>query len=91
MEIKKGKNRFYIEDDAGSVVGEITFQYEDDNTILANSTFVDPSQRGQGIARKLLDSLADHARENGMKIRPLCSYVVNAFEQSDAYDDIKRT
>ena len=55
---------------------------------MANSTFVDPSLRGQGIAKRLLDKLADFARENDLKIRPLCSYVVKAFEKSKEYGDV---
>ncbi len=88
MEIKQGENRFYIENENNEAVGEITFEKEDENTIVAKSTFVDPSLRGQGIAKKLLDRLADYARKNNLKIRPSCSYVVKAFEQSDEYNDI---
>ncbi|MFW6298084.1 MAG: GNAT family N-acetyltransferase [Bacillota bacterium] len=89
MNIKKGDKSFYIENENHERIAFIEYSFENETTLLANSTFVDPSLRGQGIAAKLLKRLADYARENGYKIRPLCSYVVQAFEQSDAYDDLK--
>ena len=88
MEIKHEHGRFYIDDNNGETIAHITYQHENDATLIANSTFVDPSLRGQGIAQKLLDKLVGYARENNLKIRPLCSYVVKAFDQSDAYDDV---
>ncbi len=88
MDIKQGDNSFYIEQN-GETVAKITYQYENDTIIIANSTYVDPSLRGQGIARKLLDHLVEHARANKLKIRPLCSYVVAAFDKNGRYDDVK--
>ncbi len=88
MEIKTGKHEFYIEDDQNEKIARITYQFEDDWTIVANSTFVDPALRGQGVAKKLLDHLARYARDNNLKIRPLCSYVVKAFEKYQEYRDV---
>ncbi len=89
MEIIKKDHAFVIEDEHGKIIASISYQVESDDVIVANSTFVDPVLRGQGIARKLLDRLAEHARENNLKIRPLCSYVVNAFEKYDDYQDVQ--
>ncbi len=89
MNIHSGDNVFYITDKNGEKIAHITYQIESDEVIIANSTFVDPSLRGQGVAKLLLDRLANHARENNLKIRPLCSYVVKAFERYDEYSDIK--
>lgn len=33
---------------------------------------------------------ASYARENGYKMEAVCSYVVAAFEKSDAYNDVKQ-
>lgn len=89
MTIHKGDHRFYIENEQGDVVAFIEYSFEDEHTLIANSTFVDPSLRGKGVARELLERLVSFARENGYKIRPLCSYVVKAFNETDAYDDVK--
>ncbi len=89
MEIKQGNRCFYLGDDEANAIAIIKYKVKSDDEIVANSTFVDPSLRGQNIARKLLDRLADYAREQGWKIEPTCSYVVRAFERYDAYDDVK--
>lgn len=39
-------------------------------------TYVAPEMRGRGIAGKLVKHAIEHARQNGHKIRPVCSYVV---------------
>lgn len=67
---------------------EITYQEKGDR-LIANHTFVDPSLRGQGVARLLVDRLADYARQHHKKIHPTCPYVVDLFDKSTNYDDVK--
>lgn len=69
-------------------LAKIVFKPAEAGVIIATSTVVDPSLRGQGIAKKLLDHLADYARQEGLKIRPECSYVVKAFERYTDYEDV---
>lgn len=68
---------------------EITYVSKGEGVIEANHTFVDPSLRGQGVARQLVDRLADFARDEHLKIHPTCPYVVALFEKSTEYDDVK--
>lgn len=82
---------------------QFAFQYKQDGELLAdiswvqkgdimtmNHTVVSPKLQGQGIAKKLLDRAADYARDNHYKMEAVCSYVVAAFQKSDAYDDVKK-
>lgn len=62
---------------------------EDNGIMTMTHTFVDDSLRGQGIAKKLLDQAAENARDKGLKMKAVCSYVVNAFDRSDDYNDVK--
>lgn len=89
MDILHEDNRFLIKNDEDEVIAYLSYSFENDSVLIANSTFVDPVLRGQGIARKLLDRFADYARKNGYKVRPLCSYVVDKFNNEDTYDDLK--
>lgn len=72
----------------GRRLAEITW-IEQNGTMAMNHTYVSDELRGQGVAKKLLDAAAQYAREKGFKMRPICSYVVSAFEKSDEYNDIK--
>ena len=90
MEIKSGKNKFYIGESESQALAYITFaDGQQDNVIVADHTFVKPELRGQNVARALLDRLANYAREHNLKIKPVCSYVVKSFEKSSAYNDVK--
>lgn len=73
---------------AGTRLAEITWQ-ERQGIMVMDHTYVSDALRGQGVAKKLLDAAANYARENNLKMKAVCSYVVSAFEKSDAYDDIK--
>lgn len=88
LEIKKGKNGFYIGENEENVLAEITFVNKDENTIIANHTYVTKSLRGQNIARQLLTKLVEYARSENKKIIPVCSYVVREFERNPDYDDL---
>lgn len=72
----------------GQKLAEITW-IEQNGTMTMDHTYVSDELRGQGVAKKLLDTAAAYARENNFKMRPVCSYVVAAFQKSDEYDDIK--
>ncbi|AGI47940.1 putative acetyltransferase [Thermoplasmatales archaeon BRNA1] len=64
--------RFTAEKD-GAEVGELTYVI-DDGTMNINHTFVNPDQRGQGIATKMTDAAEAFARAEGLKVIATCSY-----------------
>ena len=88
MEFVKEENAFRHYNAVGEMDAEITFQVEKD-VLIADHTFVDPTYRGQGIGKLLVDKLADYARENQKKIHPICPYIVNLFKKYDEYNDVK--
>jgi hypothetical protein len=45
-----------------------------DGVIAITHTEVPPPLEGRGIAGELVQALLDHARAQGLKVRPLCSY-----------------
>ena len=67
------KNRFYLGDPVHPTA-EIVFEQIGEDTLSVSHTFVDESLRGQGIAEKLLDAVADHARSGHKKLSATCSY-----------------
>lgn len=84
-----GGNKYaYQYDKDGKTLAEIEWT-EDNGIMTMTHTFVDDSLRGQGVAKKLLDQAAVNARDKGLKMKAVCSYVVNAFDRSDDYNDVK--
>lgn len=47
----------------------------DGGTMVLTHTGVPPALRGRGIAAALVAAALGHARERGLRVRPLCSYV----------------
>ena len=40
-----------------------------------NSTFTPPHLRGRGIAKIIVETVFKYAKENNLKVQPICSYV----------------
>ncbi|MFX3674927.1 MAG: GNAT family N-acetyltransferase [Paenisporosarcina sp.] len=78
----------YVYEKDGQTLGEITWTLLGDVMVM-DHTFVSPTLRGEGVAKKLLDQAAEFAREKNYKMEAVCSYVVAAFDKSSDYDDIK--
>lgn len=74
--------------DGGVQVGRIEWELQDDVMIM-NGTFVDPSLRGKNAGLDLLNAAANFAREHQYKMKAVCPYIVKMFERSEDYDDIK--
>lgn len=79
----------FVYEQEGERLAEITWQQQG-QVMVMDHTYVSDKLRGQGVAKKLLDRAADYARENDYKMEAVCSYVVAAFEKSNAYDDVKQ-
>lgn len=57
----------------GKEVGYLTYTV-DDGVLDVEHTVVDPSMRGQGIARLMVEKAAEFCREEGLEIKSSCSY-----------------
>ena len=75
-----------IED--GRELGEMTYGLEAGGPMDIDHTWVDPSQRGRGLARALVDAGVAFARADSLKIRPICSYVVDVFRSDASLADV---
>lgn len=49
--------------------------------LVAERTYTPPELRGRGIAAKLVQGMIEYAEEQGLKICPMCSYVVDYFSK----------
>ncbi len=81
------RGAFYLERN-GVRIAEMTYQRNAAARVTIDHTEVDPSLRGQGIARRLLDAAVAWARQTGTKITPRCSYVVAEFARNKAIGDV---
>lgn len=71
-----------------NLLAEVTFPNVDADTVDINHTFVDDSLRGQGVAGKLMEAVAEHLRSQGKKAVLTCSYAISWFEKHPEYQDV---
>jgi len=83
-----GENSFFFIGNAEAPDAYLSFRHKDNDTIVAEHTVVSTSLRGKGIAGKLAHKLMDYARENSLKIIPVCSYVVGFFAKNSEFEDL---
>ena len=81
------KDGFFIAEENGKRMGYISYEWMNESVFAIMHTVVEPAFQGKGIAKALLDAAVAYARENGLKIHAVCSYVVRQFEKKE-YDDV---
>ncbi len=85
--VEDGNKAFVIEENneriAEMVVGIIG------NKMSVYHTEVADQLEGQGIGKKLIQEMVDYARNNNLKVLPLCPYVLAQFKRHpDQFSDI---
>jgi predicted GNAT family acetyltransferase len=84
---EQGRGAFVIED-AGQRLAEMEISVAGDNLTVYH-TEVSDKLKGQGIGSKLLDRMVGYARDNKLKVIPLCPFVHAQFKRHpDKYGDI---
>ena len=73
-------SRFVLLLEDGNEGGHIVYDVEADGHLSAVSVYVSPDLQGKGAAGALLDALVKHAKKHGLKISPICPYVIKQFE-----------
>ncbi|MDO5046946.1 MAG: GNAT family N-acetyltransferase [Anaerococcus sp.] len=73
--------------DGQKKIGFCQYEVKDGNWVITH-TVVNKEYGGQGLAGKLLNTVVDAARDEGVKIIPVCSYAVKKFDESDKYKDV---
>jgi predicted GNAT family acetyltransferase len=81
------RGAFILEED-NKRMAEMAFKISGPNMTVFH-TEVDPSLQGKGVSTKLFNLMVSYARENNLKIIPLCAYVLAQFQRHpDQYVDI---
>jgi predicted GNAT family acetyltransferase len=82
-----GRGAFHIDRD-GRRIAEQAYTRLDEHRVVIVHTEVDPSLRGQGVARRLLDALVVWARSTGTRAKATCQYARAQFEKDASIRDI---
>lgn len=75
--------------DAEGQVRTVYADYEvQGNTRVILYVEADPALRGTGAAGAFMQTLAEHARAEGLKLAPRCSYAVAWLKRHSEYSDV---
>ncbi|KGE17725.1 GNAT family N-acetyltransferase [Paenibacillus wynnii] len=88
VQIQSEKDRFWVAGEE-KVLAEITYKHQGDSRILViEHTRVSEELRGQGTGEELVKAVVDKARNEGLKIVPVCSYAAHQFKKHPEYQDV---
>lgn len=84
---EKGSGSFYILENNEPVAEMVIGISKNDLTVY--HTEVSPAFEGKGYAKKILEEMVSYARNNALKVIPLCPYVYAQFKRHpDEFSDI---
>lgn len=86
VKIKDKKGRFFIEID-GKQEAEMTFVFAGEDKIIIDHTGVNPGNEGKGLGKQLVAQAVTYARENNIKIIPLCPFAKKVFDKTPEFQD----
>ncbi|WP_029269536.1 GNAT family N-acetyltransferase [Flavobacterium sp. KJJ] len=91
MEVKQINDikRGYFEAiEEGKEAGKMTYTWAGDSKFIIDHTEVSDEFGGKGIGKKLLMATVDYARNNNLKIIPLCPFAKSVFDKNEDIRDV---
>jgi len=79
--------KFFIEEN-GEIIAEMTYVFAGEDKFIIDHTEVFPAGEGKGLGKKLVSAAVDFARDQKMKIMPLCPFAKSVIEKTVAYHDV---
>jgi hypothetical protein len=84
---ERKKGAFFIKE-GNEQLGEMVVRISG-ASLTVYHTEVSPKAEGKGLAKKMLQAMVDYARNNGLKVIPLCPYVHAQFKRHpQEYSDL---
>lgn len=82
------KGRFVIIDN-DITAAEMTFTWAGKERFIIDHTAVDSKFGGKGYGKKLLMTAIEYARENDVKIIPLCPFAKKVFDRDQSLHEVR--
>ncbi|MFN4026484.1 MAG: GNAT family N-acetyltransferase [Flavobacterium sp.] len=87
LKIEGKKGFFYIEIE-GKQEAMMTFVFAGEDKIIIDHTEVNPGNEGKGFGKKMVTKAVEYARENNLKIIPLCPFAKSVFDKVAEFRDV---
>ncbi|MDB5132328.1 MAG: hypothetical protein JWR02_2077 [Mucilaginibacter sp.] len=83
-----GKRGSFFIDDGNVHVGEMNYVFAGPAKMIIVHTEVNEDYEGKGLGRQLVQAGVTYARENHMKILPLCQFAKKLFDVTPEFADV---
>ncbi len=70
------------------IIGKMIYKLFGISQLIIEHTEVNPEFKGQGMGMKILLAVVDYARENNLRIIPICPYAKKMFEKHPELGDV---
>lgn len=68
--------------------GRMTYSWAGENKFIIDHTEVNPEFGGQGVGKKMVMAAVEFARQNDLKIIPLCPFAKSVFQKTEDIRDV---
>lgn len=75
--------------DKSKEVGECTFSTDNPKFWTIDHTYVEPEYRGESVAVNLVKKVVEAAKENKVKVVPVCRFACREFDRKPEYEEIR--
>ena len=87
LKIDGNKGYFFVEVD-GKREAMMTFVFAGEDKIIIDHTEVNPGNNRKGFGKIMVLKAVAYARENGIKILPLCPFAKSVFDKTPEIRDV---
>lgn len=87
LKINEKVGTFFIEVN-GKQEALMTFVFAGDDKIIIDHTEVYPKSNGKGFGKMMVEKAIAFARENNLKIMPLCPFAKSVFDKNPQFNDV---
>ena len=87
-QFKDGTKGRFSAIDADKTAGSIYYTFAGETRMILDHTEVDDVYRGKSIGKKILMFIVGFARENNIKIIPLCPFAKSVFDRTESIRDV---
>ena len=78
---EEGHNGSFFVEEAEKQLAEMTYSLSGEDSMIIDHTEVDEVLKGQNVGNQLLNRAVEYARENNLKIFPLCPFARAVFKK----------
>ena len=87
-QFNREKAGFFKASENGVDAGRMTYTWRSETVFSIDHTEVDPAFSGKGVGLKMVEAALNFARENNLKIIPLCPYAKAQFDRHADWSDV---